>query len=138
MLQSTDPLCSKKQKVQRFKWGKQILLERMGGSNDRRHTKILFIREFAVNKKMLISQQRKNGYKKSGQNTLPHIRQKMCTMPTKQLCILEHYQTIHTYLTGEISKERVTVLCCVSMSGEKHSLLVNGKSQNPCCFKGVK
>lgn len=35
-------------------------------------------------------------------------------------------------------KERVTVLCCVSMSGQKRPLLVIGKSRNPRCFKGVK
>jgi hypothetical protein len=35
-------------------------------------------------------------------------------------------------------KERITVLCCVSMSGEKKELLVIGKSKKPRCFKGVK
>lgn len=51
----------------------------------------------------------------------------------------------HTYLFKneslkghKVSKERVTVLCCVSMSGEKQRLLVIGKSKNPRCFKGVK
>ena len=36
------------------------------------------------------------------------------------------------------SKERLTVLCCASMSGNKENLLVIGKSKNPRCFKGVK
>ncbi|XP_023218683.1 tigger transposable element-derived protein 4-like [Centruroides sculpturatus] len=35
-------------------------------------------------------------------------------------------------------KERVTVLCCANMSGEKERLLVIGKTKNPRCFKGVK
>lgn len=36
------------------------------------------------------------------------------------------------------SKERLTIMCCVSMNGEKRKLMVIGKSQNPRCFKGVK
>ena len=51
----------------------------------------------------------------------------------------------HTYLFKnesakgcKTSKERLTVLCCVSMSGKKEKLLVIGKSKNPRCFKGVK
>ncbi|XP_025417108.1 tigger transposable element-derived protein 6-like [Sipha flava] len=36
------------------------------------------------------------------------------------------------------SKERLTILCCASMDGEKRKLLVIGKSKNPRCFKGVK
>jgi hypothetical protein len=36
------------------------------------------------------------------------------------------------------SKDRLTVMCCVSMSGTKENLLVIGKSKNPRCFKGVK
>lgn len=51
----------------------------------------------------------------------------------------------HTYMfKGEkvkgskTCKERITVLCCVSMTGEKKELLVIGKSKNPRCFKGVK
>lgn len=51
----------------------------------------------------------------------------------------------HTYLFKsetskgfKMPKERVTVLCCVSMAGEKRGLLVIGKSKNPRCFKGVK
>jgi hypothetical protein len=36
------------------------------------------------------------------------------------------------------SKDRLTVLCCASMSGSKENLLVIGKSKNPRCFKGVK
>lgn len=35
-------------------------------------------------------------------------------------------------------KERVTVLCCVNMSGEKKDLVVIGKSKKPRCFAGVK
>lgn len=38
----------------------------------------------------------------------------------------------------KICKERVTVLCCVSMTGKKKKLLVVGKSKQPRCFKGVK
>ncbi|XP_025198312.1 tigger transposable element-derived protein 6-like [Melanaphis sacchari] len=38
----------------------------------------------------------------------------------------------------KISKERITVLCCASMSGKKQKLLVIGKSKNPRCFKSVK
>lgn len=38
----------------------------------------------------------------------------------------------------KISKERITLLCCVSMSGEKKELLVIGKSKRPHCFIGVK
>ena len=49
----------------------------------------------------------------------------------------------NTYLfKGENSKEHKksqrNVLYCICMSGEKQSLLVIRKSQNPCCFKGVK
>jgi hypothetical protein len=51
----------------------------------------------------------------------------------------------HTYLFKnetskgfKVSKERVTVLCCVNMIGERRGLLVIGKSKNPRCFKGVK
>ena len=50
----------------------------------------------------------------------------------------------HTYLFRnenakgcKTSKERLTVLCCVSLSGEKERLLVIGKSKNPRCFRGV-
>lgn len=35
-------------------------------------------------------------------------------------------------------KDRITVLCCASMSGKKEKLLVIGKSKNPRCFKNVK
>ncbi|KAL4103218.1 hypothetical protein QTP88_010049 [Uroleucon formosanum] len=35
-------------------------------------------------------------------------------------------------------KERITILCCASMTGEKKKLLVVGKSKQPRCFKGVK
>jgi len=35
-------------------------------------------------------------------------------------------------------KERVTVLCCANVKGEKRDLLVIGKSKNPRCFKGVR
>jgi hypothetical protein len=36
------------------------------------------------------------------------------------------------------SKERVTVLCCANMKGEKRDLLVGGESKNPRCFKDVR
>nr|XP_042907519.1 tigger transposable element-derived protein 2-like [Parasteatoda tepidariorum] len=36
------------------------------------------------------------------------------------------------------SKERLTMLCCASMTGTKEKLLVIGKSKKPRCFKGVK
>lgn len=39
---------------------------------------------------------------------------------------------------AKTSKERLTIMCCVSMNGEKRKLMVIGKSQNPRCFKGVK
>lgn len=35
-------------------------------------------------------------------------------------------------------KERLTLLCCVSMVGEKKGLLAIGKSQKPRCFKNIK
>ena len=35
-------------------------------------------------------------------------------------------------------KERITVLCCVSMSGDKRRLLVIGKTKSPHSFKVVK
>jgi len=38
---------------------------------------------------------------------------------------------------GKIAKERLTVLLCVSMSGEKLKPLVIGKSVKPRCFKGI-
>ena len=38
----------------------------------------------------------------------------------------------------KIAKDRITVLVCVSMSGQKSRLLVIGKSRNPRCFKNVK
>ncbi|XP_022160173.1 tigger transposable element-derived protein 6-like [Myzus persicae] len=38
----------------------------------------------------------------------------------------------------KISIERITVLCCASMSGKKQKLLAIGKSKNPRCFKSVK
>ena len=51
----------------------------------------------------------------------------------------------HTYLFKngsakgfKSSKERVTVLCCANMKGEKRDLLVIGKIKNPRCFKGVR
>jgi hypothetical protein len=50
----------------------------------------------------------------------------------------------HTYLFKnesakgfKYSKERVTVLCCANMKGEKPDLLVIGKSKSPRCFRGV-
>jgi hypothetical protein len=51
----------------------------------------------------------------------------------------------HTYLFKnesakgfKSSKERMTVICCANMKGEKRDLLVMGKSKNPRCFKGVR
>ncbi|GBM55719.1 Tigger transposable element-derived protein 4 [Araneus ventricosus] len=51
----------------------------------------------------------------------------------------------HTYLfNGEstkghkVSKEHVTILCWVRMTGEKKQLSVTGKSKMPRCFKGIK
>src|SRR5215469_12987277 len=51
----------------------------------------------------------------------------------------------HTYLFKnesakgfKSSKERVRVLYCANMKGEKRELLVIGKSINPRCFKGVR
>lgn len=38
----------------------------------------------------------------------------------------------------KINKERLTILCCVNMRGEKRDLFVIGKSKSPRCFKGVK
>lgn len=38
----------------------------------------------------------------------------------------------------KISKERVTILCCASMTGEKRALFMIGKAKSPRCFKGVK
>jgi len=38
---------------------------------------------------------------------------------------------------GKIAKERLTVLLCVSISGEKLKQLVIGKSVKPMCFKGI-
>lgn len=37
---------------------------------------------------------------------------------------------------GKSSKERLTVLFCASMAGEKENPLIIGKSRNPRCFKG--
>ena len=39
---------------------------------------------------------------------------------------------------GKKSKDRLTVLVCASMAGEKAPLLVIGKSKSPRCFAGVK
>ena len=39
---------------------------------------------------------------------------------------------------GKLSKERLTILATVSMTGEKLPLLAIGKSDNPRCFKGLK
>ena len=38
----------------------------------------------------------------------------------------------------KISKERITVLCCASLAGERQQLVVIGKSKKPRCFKNVK
>ena len=39
---------------------------------------------------------------------------------------------------GKKSKDRLTVLVCASMAGEKGPMLVIGKSKSPRCFAGVK
>ena len=39
---------------------------------------------------------------------------------------------------SKISKERLTILLCTSMNGEKQPVLVIGKSKIPRCFQGVK
>lgn len=39
---------------------------------------------------------------------------------------------------SKASKERLTVLCCASLNGDKEELLVIGKSIKPRCFKGIK
>lgn len=39
---------------------------------------------------------------------------------------------------GKKSKERITVLCAASMSGEKLPLLVIGKAAKPRCFKNTR
>lgn len=51
----------------------------------------------------------------------------------------------HTYLFKsekvggvKVSKERITILYCASMTGEKRDLLVIGKSKKPRCFRNVK
>ncbi|KAL4149571.1 hypothetical protein QTP88_003497 [Uroleucon formosanum] len=51
----------------------------------------------------------------------------------------------HTYVLQndkakgtKFCKERITILYCASMTGEKKKLLVVGKSKQPRCFKGVK
>lgn len=50
----------------------------------------------------------------------------------------------HTYLFKnedakgcKTSKERITALCCVNMSGNKKQLLVIGKTKSPRSFKGI-
>ncbi|XP_014490505.1 tigger transposable element-derived protein 6-like, partial [Vigna radiata var. radiata] len=51
----------------------------------------------------------------------------------------------HTYVLknetakgSKSCKDRITILCCVSMTGEKKRLLVIGKSKMPRCLKNVK
>lgn len=39
---------------------------------------------------------------------------------------------------GKKAKQRLTILCCANMVGDKEPLLVIGKSQKPRCFKGIK
>ncbi|KAK7092862.1 hypothetical protein V1264_008545 [Littorina saxatilis] len=39
---------------------------------------------------------------------------------------------------GKKSKDRITVMVCASMDGEKVPLLAIGKFKNPRCFKGIK
>jgi len=47
------------------------------------------------------------------------------------------YQLICTF-SGKKAKDRVTVMFCTSMTGEKSELFVVGKSKSPRCFQHVK
>ncbi|KAG0435791.1 Tigger transposable element-derived protein 6, partial [Dictyocoela muelleri] len=55
-----------------------------------------------------------------------------CT-PTRTLC-----HSTENQITGKFSKERVTILFCVSMLGEKINHLLIGKSKTPRGFKDLK
>jgi hypothetical protein len=65
-------------------------------------------------------------------------------MQTKQDSIFVQCMSILICLKMKVlkgfksSKERVTVLCCANIKGEKRDLLVIGKSKNPRYFKGVR
>jgi hypothetical protein len=39
------------------------------------------------------------------------------------------------FASGKFSKERVSILFCVSLAGDKLPLLIIGKPKNPRCFK---
>ncbi|KAL4107979.1 hypothetical protein QTP88_018247 [Uroleucon formosanum] len=54
--------------------------------------------------------------------------------------LLEHTYAFKNEKTRgtKTSKERLTILCCASIDGEKRKLLAIGKSKNLQCFKGVK
>ena len=89
----------------------------MGSSSDGRHTKILFIREFTVNKMMPNSQPREKLIASYSPENVYNAN---------ETALYFRALSDNTYLfKGEsskehkISKERVTVLCCDSMSGEK-------------------
>lgn len=43
-----------------------------------------------------------------------------------------------TCSSGKRSKDRVTVVCCANLLGEKEQILLIGKSANPRCFKNTK
>ena len=86
-------------------------------------TKILFIREFTVNKKMQISQQRK--LQKEWPKLIASYSPENVYNANKTALYFRALPYLNTYLfKGEsskghkISKERVTVLCCISMSGK--------------------
>lgn len=53
-----------------------------------------------------------------------------------------YLSTFYAFTNEKVSgcktaKERVILMCCVSLSGEWKKLLVIGKNNKPCCFKGV-
>lgn len=56
-----------------------------------------------------------------------------CTLPKKTLCFKKS-----KCFGGKVSKNRITVMLCVSMKGEFEKPLIIGKSLKPRCFKGVK
>ncbi|XP_025203182.1 tigger transposable element-derived protein 3-like [Melanaphis sacchari] len=77
---------------------------------------------------------------KDARVTGPLLRQKSRRSREKNGALPEHTYAFKNEKTrGTItSKERLTILCCASMDGEKRKLLAIGKSKDPRCFKGVK
>lgn len=53
-------------------------------------------------------------------------------LPDKTLCLKNE-----TCSGGKVAKERLTILLCASMTGEKLMPLVIGKAARPRCFKGL-